>query len=772
MLLRSTIVLWLVWCPIISSQSAGPPTEVNTRESGASTTLNAQDSKRLITVGDVIQMTRFQDFNTVYRKDGGAQISPDGLHFVITLNKGNTKNNRNEYSLLLFRTDKAGASPKPDVLVSLSSSSNRPAIQSVEWITNRTIAFLGEHPGEHQQLYTVDCYTKNIRQLTDHSTSLISYAVTANGSRFFFTAEQPAEMFVNDKTQREGLLISSQSLSDLMSLQGKLRSERHQDLFVQQLKSDRESLIRTAGAIGPTPLWLSPDGRYLIVQTFLCQDPPEKWNVYTDPQLQAHIQVKRTPGEYLLVSQLELIATDSDQSQPLVNAPLGSWNPEVAWAPDSKSVVVSPTFLPLTVSDPAELKTRQSSKFVAEIKVPGREIIPITDEKVAVRQWNPRSGNLLLETTNVQNQGNSRQQSIVAYCRGKPGWKRVECTPSDLSQGNHSQITLQEGLNTPPRLFSEDLKTGQKSLLIDPNPQFAQLRFGHVDDIAFRATDGHIVKAGLYLPPDYAAGERYPLVIQTHGWDPQQFWAAGPFSTAFAAQPLAAKGFVVAQLEEDYTRIQTPGEVPYEAAAYEGVIDYLDGRELIDRGRVGIIAFSRTGLGVEYTLAFSQYRFAAASLADTSDAGYFRYLALLNTSDAGNAADNERINGGAPLGDGLPSWTRNSADFNLARVITPVRIEANQPASLLFVWEWFVGLNHLKKPVDLIYIPDGTHILVKPWDRIVSQQGNVDWFCFWLKGEEDPDPAKADQYARWRELRKLQEQNKKKSANAASPPSN
>jgi len=29
-----------------------------------------------------------------------------------------------------------------------------------------------------------------------------------------------------------------------------------------------------------------------------------------------------------------------------------------------------------------------------------------------------------------------------------------------------------------------------------------------------------------------------------------------------------------------------------------------------------------------------------------------------------------------------------------------------------------------------------------------SQQGNVDWFRFWLKGEEDPDPAKAEQYAR------------------------
>ena len=27
---------------------------------------------------------------------------------------------------------------------------------------------------------------------------------------------------------------------------------------------------------------------------------------------------------------------------------------------------------------------------------------------------------------------------------------------------------------------------------------------------------------------------------------------------------------------------------------------------------------------------------------------------------------------------------------------------------------------------------------------------------FWLKDEEDPDPAKAEQYKRWHELRKLQ----------------
>jgi len=59
----------------------------------------------------------------------------------------------------------------------------------------------------------------------------------------------------------------------------------------------------------------------------------------------------------------------------------------------------------------------------------------------------------------------------------------------------------------------------------------------------------------------------------------------------------------------------------------------------------------------------------------------------------------------------------------------------------------------------MIYIPHGTHILEKPWERAVSQQGTVDWFDFWLNGHQDPDPTKAEQYHRWRELRKLGEAN-------------
>jgi hypothetical protein len=72
---------------------------------------------------------------------------------------------------------------------------------------------------------------------------------------------------------------------------------------------------------------------------------------------------------------------------------------------------------------------------------------------------------------------------------------------------------------------------------------------------------------------------------------------------------------------------------------------------------------------------------------------------------------------------------------------------------LLAEWETYSSLQAQGKPVTLIYFPDGDHVLQRPLERMASQQGNVDWFRFWLMDEEDSDPAKGVQYQRWRALR-------------------
>jgi len=68
------------------------------------------------------------------------------------------------------------------------------------------------------------------------------------------------------------------------------------------------------------------------------------------------------------------------------------------------------------------------------------------------------------------------------------------------------------------------------------------------------------------------------------------------------------------------------------------------------------------------------------------------------------------------------------------------------------------ALRLQNKPVDLLYFRNGEHHLVKPTERLVSLEMNADWYDFWLRDHEDPDPAKSDQYQRWRDLRRLKDQ--------------
>ena len=116
-------------------------------------------------------------------------------------------------------------------------------------------------------------------------------------------------------------------------------------------------------------------------------------------------------------------------------------------------------------------------------------------------------------------------------------------------------IVLEENMNQPPRIFAIAPGTGQKSLLMDLNPQFQGLALARVEEVAWKTSRHNEVKGGLYWPLDYVAGKKYPLVIQTHGWSPDRFCIDGPLTTAFAAQALAGKGFFVLQVPISQTCI-------------------------------------------------------------------------------------------------------------------------------------------------------------------------------------------------------------------------
>jgi hypothetical protein len=146
--------------------------------------------------------------------------------------------------------------------------------------------------------------------------------------------------------------------------------------------------------------------------------------------------------------------------------------------------------------------------------------------------------------------------------------------------------------------------------------------------------------------------------------------------------------------------------------------------------------------------------FKPASIADGVNEGYWQYLMDMDL-DSGNSVsrDAEAVIGAPPFGPGLKLWLERSPEFNLDKIGTPLEIVAISSFCIPYA-----GLRYLHRLVDLLIIDSHEHVFTNPADWLISQGDTLDWIRFWLKGEEDPDPAKAEQYARWRKLRELQEQ--------------
>ena len=727
---------------------------------GAKAAAGAVRHRRPVTIEDAIAMRRLADPAYVGGSSSTGRValfSPDGTKFIVILRKGNVGNNTNEYSLLLWETDEIFRSPNPDRLLTLTSSSNRPAIRAVSWLEdNSTIFFLGEHPGEVQQLYRFDCGTRRLTLVTHSPTNVLSYGIGSQND-IAYTAE-PLPPRANATAPYLGRPISTELITEVLMGHPDEQWSDHVRLVTARGESGGQSTTLSENVLMPFPFSddhpaISPDRRYVLALANV-EVIPASWRDYRDSRMQKWTRWKTTAGQYSMLRHYLLFDTETGEERVLLNAPVslgGGASSEAAWLPDSQSVVITNTYLPLDEASPEEREARVAGPFVVEVHVGTGEVTKISSKELKFVKWDERTNELLFdEGRGTESTPASKR---LQFHKNGSTWTS---TSVERSHRDGPEIQLDEGLNQPPQISAHS--GSRKSLLLDLNPQFQELDFGREELIRWKATDGHEVEGGLYLPVDYVPGKRYPLVIQTHGFHPDRFEIDGPYTSAFAAQPLAGRGIMVLQAEKPersavLDHLATEPEAAWRVSAYEGAIDYLDGRGLIDRSRVGIMGFSRTCWYVKYALTHSAFHYAAASVADGFDMGYFAYVSMANRAYPDNEMD--QIMGASPVGEGLQTWFEHSPGFRIDRVpdSTPLRIVASYPLDVLAEWEWFAMMKRLGKPVDMVVFLDGVHELEKPWNRLISQGGNVDWFDFWLNGREDP--AKADQYKRWRDLRAL-----------------
>jgi len=720
---------------------------------------------RGVTVADTIRMTTIPEPQYAVEdrsKHRVALFSPDQKHFAMVAEHGIVETNEREFSLFVFATAEAFDWPPLKPLVTLRSRSNRDAIRALRWVDNERLVFLGEVNGA-SQVFRLELPNGAAQQLTHHPSSLVDFDYDAKSGTIAYAAER-APLTRDEAYQRcgRGYAIWNEALDDIpRSLQDCKQPSLllGPEVYVQRPGQEASRIVFSDYFEPLKRISLSPGGKYVVFDV-LVRKVPREWRECENPLIRAEAVAYRNRGPFSWLSQFLVADTATGRSRPLVNGTMDLTAGGAVWAPDGNSVVVSGVFLPLDVSNPEERQARRAHSFVIEVNPAGGVFTKISSQELIATSWNPESNELLLRHREQNGEGGE-----VVYRKEGTVWMEEGARKAPAAKRS-LEVTLEQGLNAPPRIFVGDPEH-PKQLLWDLNPQFRELEFGKVEHVSWLAKDGHTVEGGLYYPPHFKPGRRYPVVLQTHGFSKDEFWINGPWNSAFAAQPLAARDILVLQIGSgtepgsDARAWRTPAEAPRQMAVYEGAIDYLDARNLIDPNRVGIIGFSRTVYSVEYTLTHSSYRFAAATAADGFDGGYLQYLVNPYAK-----RDWMTVNGGEPFGATLGLWLERSPSFAIERVKTPVRLEGyGDISSVIGNWEWYAKLVMLDRPVDLIYIPDGTHLLVKPWERMTSQQGNVDWFCFWLKGEEDSDPAKREQYERWRGMRMQLDQLRQKSAN-------
>lgn len=651
---------------------------------------------------------------------------------------------------------------------------NGPLVTSIQWLDNeRGFAFQLRTDRFHRRLCLAQIEPKTVLCLSRPEDDVLGFAVRDSLHYAFTVASHMTKEREMSELSKPFEVGTGRLFFEVMSPEQMVNYVGRGDLWAAN--GGRPGPVIDPGTGEPVTLYedgsrnlsLSPDGKTLITVRAL-ESIPKRWETLFPPPFAGDAyriisgrQDLNAANGATYVGEYVRISLTNGSVVSLTNAPeavrAGWWESDTppAWSDDGSSVLLPGTFRDkLHESDgrPCVLFVQlatATSECVRPLKrnlasgfEPGYETI----DKVAFARG--RTDRVILTHLNHVDAGGYK---ITVYARTGPGtWRMLEVGPRSLISSGLA-IRIDETFKDPPTMVATDTASGKSRMFFDPNPQLRRIAFGRPELYNWKDENGRQWQGILYKPLGFKLGVKYPLVIQNHGFSVDRYVPSGSFPSAFIAQELASVGIMVLQMRDCAGR-STPQEGPCNVEGYESGVEKLSAAGLVDSSRIGIIGFSRTVYYALEALTTSKLRFKAASITEGVTLSYESYLLNVGPQPTINQETVAMI-GSRPVGPGLEDWFKRSPGFNMDKVTTPLRVVATRGGSVLGMWGTYAVLEDLRKPVDLIVLNTDEHVITNPVIRLAAQEGNLDWFRFWLQGYEDPNPLKAAQYERWRRMR-------------------
>lgn len=721
-------------------------------------------SASVLTVQDAIHMTRIQQsVDGKSWKGGVVAISSGGDTAAMVVWHGDLPCNCNIYDLMILSLTKRSR-PRMVESVKFKGDPNdqfaSPFLDVRFFDNDRGISYIGIDDSGVSQVYALNISNGHVSQLTHHSSSVRAYAMDGKGRLVAFAAVSPPLQSERSRLSGDGVFLWDNNLFPMRFpyysagplLWGESGVTRQ--YFIVQKDKPRANLFfdslwsrpatpvdlsNSRVASSPTDtlmdenvlklvssLTVDPKGRYVLFFPYgLTRHDmhPERYAYYNKPPMNSPY-VRRMAAPYGLVD------LKTGKIKRLIDAPhspfdINSGGGDPLWAPDGKSVLIY-TLLPNdTSSRPVwvemDMATRQFNKLDIS------------------SGWQPsgwkNQGDILLLS------GRDGHVGIMHRLRNGKWGKIIDAGAAmgfdrnwPVATNGHLVIGVKDDLLTPPDVASYDLSSKKVTVLTNFNPQLHGRNYGSTRLLHWKSQCDSGASGFLIKPVDYREGTRYPLVIYlddgTLGHEGRPYLLDGVQQlSGFAAQMLAAKGFVVLYAREPHMRsiVETPKEGACISEYIVSAIRKLDEDGLVNSKQVGLSGWSRAGYYVDYLLIHSGFDFAAASNIDGGSSEY---------------------------NDGMRPFT----DDELKSIHTPLLFEPHGLLSLVHQGEMADRMSALQKPNEILYFAAASHQTTRPQHRLRSLETQIDWWRFWLEGFEDQAPSKKAQYRHWEKLCSMQKE--------------
>ncbi len=748
-----------------------------------------------LTATAAVQTTRFvhlsseppaTELERAVNPDKVISISPNGRRYVVRTVRGDVASDRVLIDFWSASLSSLASAASPVKVATISSTGRSRGVEfaaawdtvgtNIGWIGDRSIAVnrFNEALG-HDQLISIDLDTGKIQALVENEPHVMQFHVLPDRSVLYMQRDKHTDR--SAELAAAGYVLPGKfNIFDIVN--GRLDSAsaakadytrwtlQRPDATAQVLKFDGSEINQSIlGVFSP-----SPSGKIAVLNV-TSREYPQSWDRYEEHLTKTRLKMirddmaaGREPDSYgvIAVHTPYIVDLQTGATRRLMNAPADCCTRRIAWSPDESQFVMTGVALPDVESEASRMLEAAAVFDAASDRY---EVLPIRVALHEVRELVWRSDGSI--TFDVKRGNDITKHRFI---RAEGVWQERPASDQATNADNRFPVAMRliEGLDRVPQLYAVDRRTGAKKLALNPNPDLLERHaLGNAEVITGALPTGEQWQAAIHYPPRFQRGRRYPVVLQSiYARDiPRDKFhlyvqsngssALGPNDHGgYPGRVFGSRGIVAVTVNLNQ-ELGHAAEGLRRKQTFEEVAKVLVERGIADRSRIGLLGFSRNGYYVEYTLAHTEFPFAAAVALDNVNFGYFQYTLT------GSSGFFDQYGTHAPYGEGLQEWFKEAPSFNAHKIDTPLLLigMSDLKASGLASLETFQRMRHARKPVEMWFMPDamhfGGHNPQNPRQVMAVLEKNLDWFDYWLNGNRQDVHEKREQYVRWDEMRTL-----------------